>query len=338
MGKSNAAIRTYIGKVERFADLFNYYLFAGVAIIKAEDLEPTDGESDIIVENKDGKGKEVQRYRDITMRWKNGADLTILACENQERVHYAMPVRTMLYDSLSYADQIKRIGENLKEKKLLPEEFLSKFQKDDKLIPVITIIFYYGLEEWDASTDLYGMLEVNDYLKESDVFQNFVPNYKINLIDVEHMKNLEKLQTDLQIVLGMLQYRGNTEKLKGYVEEYREYFGSVDKDTYNAIAELLQSKSKLKNALKPIRTKNGEERVDVCKAIDGIYDNGVNAGKKMMRDKLKEAEYKAKEAEYKAKEAEDKMRKAANRLLNKMEVSEVAEVLGVEIDIIKSWI
>ena len=143
MGKSNAAIRTYIGRAERFADLFNYYLFCGAAVIKAEDLETADGESDILVENKAGSEKLVQRYRDITMRWKYGAQLTILACENQERVHYAMPVRTMLYDSLSYTEQIKRMGSVMQEQKLSPEEFLSKFRKDDKLTPVITLILYY---------------------------------------------------------------------------------------------------------------------------------------------------------------------------------------------------
>lgn len=338
MGKSNAAVRTYIRKAERFADLFNYYLFSGMAIIKAEDLETADGESDIIVENKGGKEKVVQRYRDITMRWKYGVNLTILACENQERVHYAMPVRTMIYDGLSYADQIKRLEVKMEGQKLEPEEFLSKFRKDDKLIPVVTLILYYGLEEWDASTDLYGMLEVNEHLKESGVFQKFIPNYKINLIDVEHMKDLENLQTDLQIVLGMLQYRGNTEKLKNYVEGHKDYFSSVDKDTYNAIAELLQSKSKLKKAIKTVKAKDGKERVDVCKAIDGIYDNGVNAGKKMMQDKVKEAEMKVQKAEEEKRKAEEEKRKAledaAVRMLATMEVQEVARLLGLELEIV----
>lgn len=40
------------------------------------------------------------------MRWKSKAELAILAVENQERIHYAMPVRTMIYDGLSYAGQI----------------------------------------------------------------------------------------------------------------------------------------------------------------------------------------------------------------------------------------
>ena len=352
MGRSNAVIRTYIGKAERFADLFNYYLFCGLTVIKAEDLEPVDGESDIIIENKEEDEMEVHRYRDITMRWKYGAKFTILACENQERVHYAMPVRTMLYDSLSYVDQIKRIGSSLKDKKVTREEFLSKFRKDDKLIPVITLIFYYGLEEWDASKDLYGMLEVNEYLKESDIFKRFIPNYKINLIDVGHMDNIENLQTDLQVMIGMLQYRSNTEKLERYIREHEDYFTSVDKDTYNAMGELLRSKSKLKKALKTVVSVNGEERVNVCKAIDGIYENGYNQAIKDLQQFADRAEMKAQRAEAEKQKAEAEKQKAeaekqraeekvqkvlkeaAAKMLATMEAQEVARLLGLELEII----
>lgn len=142
------------------------------------------------------------------------------------------------------------------------------------------------------------------------------------------LKNLGNLRTDLQTVFGMLQYRGNTEKLKSYVEEHKDYFSSVDKDTYNAIAELLQSKSKLKNVLKPVKAKNGEERVNVCKAIDGIYENGVNAGKKMMLDKVKEAEKKAQEEKQKV------LEDVAVRMLETMDKAKIAEILGIELDIL----
>lgn len=57
-----------------------------------------------------------------------------------------MPVRNMLYDSLSYTDQMGKIWNDLtKEEKeaLLAEEFFSRFRKEDKLCPVITIVFYY---------------------------------------------------------------------------------------------------------------------------------------------------------------------------------------------------
>lgn len=50
---------------------------------------------DLILRDKDGKAEELHRYRDVIMRWKGKMDLVILACENQEKVHYAMPVRNI---------------------------------------------------------------------------------------------------------------------------------------------------------------------------------------------------------------------------------------------------
>ena len=102
MGQSNAAVRQWMGNPKRFADLFNATVFNGEQVIRPEELEPADGEEDILMTDKNGKKQEVHRYRDIVMKWKKDAVLILLACENQAKVHYAMSVRTMLYDSLSY--------------------------------------------------------------------------------------------------------------------------------------------------------------------------------------------------------------------------------------------
>lgn len=106
MGKNNTAVRQYLSDTTRFADIVNGTIFGGKQVVHPEELEQVDGESDVLFVDKEGNEKNVQRYRDITMRWKQGMNLVIMACENQEKVHYAMPVRTMLYDSLSYVDQI----------------------------------------------------------------------------------------------------------------------------------------------------------------------------------------------------------------------------------------
>ena len=347
MGKSNAVVRTYVSKKDRFADLFNYALFKGFPVIKAEDLVMIDGENDLVIDDTEGNEMEIHRYRDITMRWKHGATFTILACENQEKVNYTMPVRTMLYDSLNYVDQIKEIEHRADRKQGNSKEFLSKFKKDDRLSPIVTIVLYYGLEEWDASVDLYGMLDVNEELKESEAFKGMVPNYRINLIDVGRIGEVEKFQTDLQMMFGMLQYRSNTEKLEEYIQEHREYFECVGKDDYLAMREFLHSKSKLKKALKVIKDK--KEGVNVCKAIDGIYDNGVKAGKEMMQKevqkaeakvqeaeaKVQEAEVKVQEAEAKVQEAEAKVWNVAAKMLEKMDASEVAELLNLDIEIVQ---
>ena len=139
-------------------------VFGGQQVIKPEELENLDRETDILLADKGGKTKGMERRRDIIKRWKKGADLAILACESQDKIHYAMPVRCMLYDGVTYTDQIRelrrRYGKNRKEKEsqsLTAEEYLSGFRKDDVIYPVITLVFYYNEKKWDGAVDLYGM-------------------------------------------------------------------------------------------------------------------------------------------------------------------------------------
>ena len=111
MGRDNVIVNRWFSQKERFADLMNGCLFQGQQIILPEQLEKIDRETDLFIPEKSGmetnQGKGIQRYRDVAMRWEDRAELAILALENQERVHYAMPVRTMIYDGLSYAEQIE---------------------------------------------------------------------------------------------------------------------------------------------------------------------------------------------------------------------------------------
>ena len=48
MGQSNAAVRQWMGNPKRFADLFNATIFDGEQVIQPEELEPVDGEEDIL--------------------------------------------------------------------------------------------------------------------------------------------------------------------------------------------------------------------------------------------------------------------------------------------------
>lgn len=77
----------------------------------------------------------------------------VLGIENQSKIHYAMVVKNMVYDSLHYAKQVMEATKSHKGEKLSGDEFLSGFTKEDKLIPVITLVLYFGAEEWDGATN-----------------------------------------------------------------------------------------------------------------------------------------------------------------------------------------
>ena len=143
----------------------------------------------------------------------------ILGIENQSHVHYAMPVRNMLYDAMEYVNQVKRIaGRYRKEKKaskLNSGEFLTGFSKNDELIPVITLVLYLGTDPWDGPRSLYEM-----FGDENEKILPFVPNYKINLIEPQRMSDEEinRFHTDLREVLLYIKYSREKEKLMELLE------------------------------------------------------------------------------------------------------------------------
>ena len=276
MGKGNAAVREWMSNPVRFSDLYNGIVFRGKQVVLPEELEPAEGETDILLEDNEQKVQEIHRYRDIVMRWKKGALLVLLACENQEKVHYAMTVRNMLYDSLSYAGQIQQLWkerEKEEKQKMTAPEFLSKWKKDDRLVPVITLVFYYDTEQWDGSTDLHGMLQWGEGNQE--LLREYVPNYRINLVDAGNLEHLERFQSDLQEILGMLKCRGNKKELLDYMNKREEYFRNVDEETYQVMREFLHSEKMLKENVERIE---GKETVDMCKALDELYNDGIEQG------------------------------------------------------------
>ena len=54
--------------------------------------------------------------------------------------------------------QNKKAGQPLEH--LTAGEYLSRFRKKDRLIPIISLVFYYGSELWDGPVDLYDMFEL----------------------------------------------------------------------------------------------------------------------------------------------------------------------------------
>lgn len=277
MGKSDTALVTWFGNKKRFADLYNGSVFQGEQIVEAEQLEAEQTSAKELVEGKKGILRDVERNRDIVMKWNDGMNLVLLTCENQDKIHYAMPVRTMLYDGLSYAEQIRELRTKNKVKKNKDaDEFLSGISKEDKLYPVITLVFYYGDKAWDGSKDLHGLLKESSNPKIREVVERMVPNYHINLLDINSLEDTSLYKTDLQVVFGMLKYKKDRKKIEEYMQENSDFFRHVDIDTYNVLRVLLKAEKQME-ALK------GQEEVDMCEALQEIFDDGKEEGETIGR-------------------------------------------------------
>ena len=103
----------------------------------------------------------------------------------------------------------------------------------------------------------------------------YIPDYHINLIDASNPENVYAFRTDLQLILGMLQYRDRKASLVSYVNQHREYFSRLDIDTYHAVQAFLNSETKIKRVLKD---ESGTERINMCKALQDLYEEGVEQG------------------------------------------------------------
>lgn len=279
MGKKDAAVKNWLSDKLRFTDLFNGVCFNGAQIIKPEKLVELNGESKLVFRDKTGLLKSLQRYRDKVMLW-NGIILRlVLAVELQDKVHYGMPVRNMIMDGLSYTEQMREIWSGIpeEEKKELigSDDYFSQFGKEDKLYPVITLVFYWG-DDWDGNMDLYDMFDLEDVKNDvniMDTLKKYVPNYRINLVHPARTEDLSVFKTDLQKMFGVLQLRDKTENLLRYMNDNRDYFSCMDYDSYNAFEVLLGTKRLLKNNKKKTREGN-----DMCKALEDWYNDGRNKG------------------------------------------------------------
>lgn len=282
MGKADVSIKQWLKNKERFADLFNGVVFDGRKVVLAKDLSEANGESDIIIADKNGKDKATQRYRDVLMKWKDGISLVVLAIESQEKIHYAMPVRSMLYDGLSYTEQMRDIWNGLDETdktSMNSKEFFSRFRKSDKLNPIITIVFYHGNEDWDGATELYEMFDVNGDMVEKEILRQYVPNYKINILDVANVENVDKFQTDLHIIFDMLKCRKDKIQMRRYKDSHKEELSHVDIETAYVMKMLLNV-----NVLKDIEKYNDEEDVNMCKAFDDMLEEERMEGREEGRE------------------------------------------------------
>lgn len=145
-------------------------------------------------------------------------------------------------------------------------EFLSRFCKEDKICPVITLVLHYGEEPWDGNIDLYGMFDGEDLFRENSRLQEYVPNYKINLVEPGKMESFEKFRTDLQEIFGMLKYRGSKNELMEYMKSKEDYFQNVDEETYYVIREFLHSE----RMLKTISRKSRGENIDIILELKSL--------------------------------------------------------------------
>lgn len=281
MGKVDIATKQYMSHRDVIADVFNFYIYDGRQVIKPEKLQKID-KAEVALPYGNDAEIAVQKLRDNIMLWTMAMDdkaaYAVLGIENQDKIHYAIAVKNMLYDALQYAKQVEeakrsyRNGLNKKRIKLNSEEFLSGLKKADRLMPVITLVVYFGDKDWDGAKSIHEMLSVDD-----DELLSYVPNYKINLIEPAKIsdEDYDKFKTDVGSVLQFIKHQSDEDGswIKG-----KTRFKHVEKEAVELINLITGSK---------ITGEEKEEVVDMCRA----WENSINNA---MREGMREGELKGK--------------------------------------------
>ena len=118
MGMADAVTKQYMKENTVFADAFIFLLSNGENVILPQTLRELDTAEVVIPFTVDDKGKKqaqaVQKYRDIlkmtTVMTDDKAAYVLFGVEAQPDIHYAMPVRNVIYDALQYGRQVTEIS------------------------------------------------------------------------------------------------------------------------------------------------------------------------------------------------------------------------------------
>ena len=272
---SDIVLKNYWSGNEEFADLFNAVLFGGSQIIRADELENEDTEDSVVLEHrKQAEGVKAARDNIKIMKKSTayGVQLVLLGLESQEHIHYNNNARQYKKQS---AQQDARLDEH---------EFLSKMKKTDRLLPVVTIVIYYGEKVWDAATSLHGILDIPAEMAP------YVNDYRMLLVEARqnnlyfHNGNNQDLFNLFEILLDQNNsIRDKKEKAIEYTKEH-EVSDMILKTVAGAanckidFAALKQEGGNSMWSVFEETAKEGEARGEARGKAEGIIDTCYDLG------------------------------------------------------------
>lgn len=269
MGKIDSAAKECFSDNTRFADLCNAVLFEGEQVVCPDQLVEKDSTEVLSILGKNSQSVHVQKWRDLLksaiVKINNNVCFVLIGVEAQATVHYAMPVRHMIYDALDYGKQVKEVARKHKREKDTEsaDEFLSGFTARDKIIPIITITVYLGSKTWDAPRCLTEM-----YMPVDERIKPYLQDYNANIFIPGEFDNFDKFQTDLKQIFEVVSVAGDKSKMNQILSE-DEKFKHMDNETVRTINIIAGTR---------IRLNEKGQVVDMCKAWEEQYEDGRAKG------------------------------------------------------------
>ena len=267
--KPDVLLKDFWRSNERFADLFNAVMFQGEEVLRAEELQEMDTDVSGIIQLKD-QAESLVRIRDVVKKMAFGVEFVVFGIESQQNIHYAMPLRAMLYDGMGYLKEYQEITRSHKAEKAVmsKEEFLSGMKKEDRLHPILTIVIYYSEEPWDGPLCLKDMM-----VEMPEEIRKIFSDYKMNLVQVQDSGQYIFHNEDVRLVFELSRefFQGDLEKIK---EKYKNQ--DIKQELLMVIGKIIDS-SELMNWKQEGKVEN------VCTAVKKWekewYENGLEHGR-----------------------------------------------------------
>lgn len=267
--KPDVILKSFWRDNGRFADLFNGALFGGNKVIDPAALHDADTDVSSILKF-NSHAETLARLLDVIKKHAYGIDFVILGLEGQMSIHYAMPLRHMISDALSYYKEYTELSKKNRAAKNLSgaDEFLSGLRKEDRLHPTVTLCVYYGEDAWDGPLCLLDMLHLESV---PEPLKAMVCDYKMNFIQVSESDAFQFTHPDVQAFFDITRniYLKNYEKIK-------DIYGNLEisSELGLVIGAVTHSKELIDKALE---RKGGS--INMCRALEDLKNEGKIEGK-----------------------------------------------------------
>lgn len=231
---------------------------------KIRDLEKGTDVSDVI-EMKDYK-ETLSRTRDVIKKTAYGVEFVVLGIENQQHIHYAMPLRHMIYDAMGYLKEYQEITRNYKGSNIKlsdSDEFLSRMRKEDRMHPIITLTIYTGEKVWDGPCSLKDMI-----VEMPEEIAAVFSDYKMNLLEVRDSAGYAFRNEDVQSAFEITRevFAGN---FAGIRERYKDK--RISSEALSLIGQMAGSTESMEMG-------KSMEVTNMCTALERLKAEGIEQG------------------------------------------------------------
>ena len=196
-----------------------------------------------------------------------------MVLENQSYVDYRMVLRTMKTEAIGYEKQQMEAYRRRKKEgsRFDCHEYLSRMKREEKFIPIITLVLYLGRDRaWDGARSLYELLEIEEELKP------YVNDYKLNLYDYHEHKDFSVFRTENRALFEALSCANDKKRMAEVLTKHQSVYSQLDEESIKAILGIMGERIELARIKET--TEKGEV-YNMCKAFEDYKEEGREEGR-----------------------------------------------------------